>query len=477
MSHSTQTDSEIIPSVVQPRAPRYSLADPLPGHLTLGLKTRAGSYSDVYRGTWTYNDEEHVVCIKCLRNNPPTPDPTAPDLTPAERFKRRIQREILVQSAHPNVSPFLGYQIIEGQPWLVSPWMDNGSLPKYLESHPDLSDLDKLRFLLQAAHGLAYLHDSVPPIAHGDLKPENILITDELTAALCDMGASRLILDGHTGLTTSSSAPGSAGFQAKELIMGEFPTTKSDIYAMAGVILETLSGKKPHYRARTNGMVILWITTDKMCKPEDHPRLPENNPLWPFLRRCWDPEPEARPTAIQVIHELEEEIERRGGSIPISDNPEPPKARQGTASPNKGKARGGEDEQGGRRNVLPELPVQPVSAPTGASQQAYGPSRPKETGRQDLGDPLAPKESTPVVDSFVADPGPPRAPKADIDSALLMKLELEDKEAEARLAEAELLLAENRIVLAETRLKVETARRAVVAQKLIMARAGVSPTI
>ncbi|KIO28407.1 hypothetical protein M407DRAFT_243061 [Tulasnella calospora MUT 4182] len=73
------------------------------------------------------------------------------------------------------------------------------------------------------------------------------------------------------------------------------------------------------------------------------------------------------------------------------------------------------------------------------------------------------------MDSPVANSGPPAPPKAEIDPAVLMRLELEDKEAEARLAEAELLLAEARV-------KVETARRAVVAQKLMMARAGVSPT-
>ncbi|KAG8921700.1 hypothetical protein FRC00_008338 [Tulasnella sp. 408] len=56
-----------------------------------------------------------------------------------------------------------------------------------------------------------------------------------------------------------------------------------------------------------------------------------------------------------------------------------------------------------------------------------------------------------------------------IDPVLLMKLELEDKEAEARLAEAEL-------VLAETRVKVENTRRAVSAQKLKMAQVGISLT-
>ncbi|KIO19241.1 hypothetical protein M407DRAFT_31131 [Tulasnella calospora MUT 4182] len=82
--------------------------------------------------------------------------------------------------------------------------------------------------------------------------------------------------------------------------------------------------------------------------------------------------------------------------------------------------------------------------------------------------PKDPKASEPALGPLQQGRGS-RKSTAEIDSTLLMKLELEDKEAEARLAEAELLLA-------ETRVKVETARRAVSAQKLKMAQAGVVPT-
>lgn len=303
----SQADRANQESIAQAGAALNSQLDPLPGNLALERKTRVGSYSDVYMGIWTHNGEDEVVCIKCIRNTTPVTDLACPDLTREERFKRRIIREtsIWMRAKHPNVLPFLGYQVIDGEPRLVSRWMDNGSLETYLKMHSNISDVDKIRLLHQAAEGLAYLHGLVPPIAHGDLKPENILITDEFTAALCDMGVSRVILDGHTGLTTSGSAAGSAGFQAKELIMGEsLPTMKSDIYAMGGVILETMSGMKPFHKARTHGMVILCIVTDQMCQPEDHPRLPSNNPLWPFLRKCWSPNPEERPTAVEVIEEL-----------------------------------------------------------------------------------------------------------------------------------------------------------------------------
>lgn len=65
-----------------------------------------------------------------------------------------------------------------------------------------------------------------------------------------------------------------------------------------------MSGMKPFYKARTQGMVILWITAGKMCDPEDHPALPKDDYLWPFLQRCWSPTPEERPTAIEVVKEV-----------------------------------------------------------------------------------------------------------------------------------------------------------------------------
>ncbi|KAG8949008.1 hypothetical protein FRC00_008344 [Tulasnella sp. 408] len=111
-----------------------------------------------------------------------------------------------------------------------------------------------------------------------------------------------------------------------------------------------------------------------------------------------------------------------------------------------------------------------VPQPAGAFHQVNGPSISEQRAHQESEDRTipAPTEPASVPDLPVANLGPPAAPKPEVDKTVLMKLELEDKEAEARLAEAELLLA-------ETRVKVETARRAVVAQKLKMAKAGIPP--
>ncbi|KAG8892482.1 hypothetical protein FRC01_014123, partial [Tulasnella sp. 417] len=164
--------------------------------------------------------------------------------------------------------------------------------------------------LIDAADGLAYLHGQNPSIAHGDLNPGNILIrivNNVPTAALCDFGLSRVMneFDGHSGLTTAGAVTGTIGFSAGELLTEEtLPTRMSDVYALAGVILFAMSGQRPFYKKKTGAAIILAISQKKQPQPEDHPGLPETDPLWPFLRQCWSPVARERPTIAQVIATL-----------------------------------------------------------------------------------------------------------------------------------------------------------------------------
>ncbi|KAG8898017.1 hypothetical protein FRC00_003524 [Tulasnella sp. 408] len=196
---------------------------------------------------------------------------------------------------------------------LISPWASGGNLAAYLK--PNVVPKEKKLKMLQGANaGLAYLHSWEPPIAHGDLKPENILVLDDdLTTALCDFGTSRVVVDLgiHTGMTTSGTAVGTAAYQAKELISGEsLPTPASDIYAMAGVILATLSGKVPFHNKPVQSAVLLAISLGNTPEPQHHPELPVYDPLWPLLGQCWLSDPLQRPIVDQIINELQLAIQR-----------------------------------------------------------------------------------------------------------------------------------------------------------------------
>ncbi|KAG8937451.1 hypothetical protein FRC00_005494 [Tulasnella sp. 408] len=295
-------------SIIQPGAQVYSLPDPLPGILTKIKRIGGGAYGNVYQGVWTLPGKDPIhVAIKCIREAhlDDEDDPQSKQ----ERFERRIRRETVIwqTTSHKNILPFHGYQIVDDEPMLVSPWCKNGSLASYVNEHPDLPDVEKLKLLRDAACGLAYLHSLQPPIIHGDIKPDNVIITDDMVGSLCDFGISRVMtsLGTHTGLTTSGQGAGTAGYQAKELYdENSRPTAMSDVYAFGGLILAAMSGKAPFYKKTIAAAIIIAISTDETPIPVDHVELPEGDPIWGLLQRSWDPDPELRPTMMQVVEEV-----------------------------------------------------------------------------------------------------------------------------------------------------------------------------
>lgn len=83
-----------------------------------------------------------------------------------------------------------------------------------------------------------YLHSLDPPVFHGDIKPQNVIVQDNLKAALCDFGISKLILaPGEQSGFTTDSCGGTSGYQPKEILNEGPPTTPADVYGFGGLIL------------------------------------------------------------------------------------------------------------------------------------------------------------------------------------------------------------------------------------------------
>lgn len=150
------------------------------------------------------------------------------------------------------------------------------------------------------------------------------MVMDNLEAGLCDFGVSRVILKlgKRTGLTTSGTNRGTAGYQSKEVI-DELPlTTMCDVFAFGGVglavgasaillsfsiiddCIQALSGKRPFWRMQAASAIAVAIYSDVVPQPEDHPEIPASDPLWNLFNRCWKPIPEERPTMAEVLGEV-----------------------------------------------------------------------------------------------------------------------------------------------------------------------------
>ncbi|KIO22948.1 hypothetical protein M407DRAFT_78666, partial [Tulasnella calospora MUT 4182] len=221
----------------------------------------------------------------------------------------RIRRETVIwkTATHPNILQFIGYQVFEGRPWLISPWCQLGNLARYIASNPEIKDFEKLKLASTASRGLKHLHSLTPLIVHGDTKPENVIVKDNLEACLCDFGVSRVFLGfgKSTGLTTTGiSNGGSAGYQAREVLENGCSTTASDMYAFGGLVLAVRSGKRPFWKKTKECSKIVAVLHNETPTPEDHCNLPKTDSLWSLLERCWKVDPEARPSIKMVLQEV-----------------------------------------------------------------------------------------------------------------------------------------------------------------------------
>ncbi|KAJ7255943.1 kinase-like domain-containing protein, partial [Mycena rebaudengoi] len=145
------------------------------------------------------------------------------------------------QFQHPYILPMLGTDLDSFSPSLrmVSPWMENGTILRYLDDH---SRANVHRLLSEIAQGLECLHSR--NIVHGDLRGcnANILISDNRSACLADFGLTSW--SDATAATHSSNRAGAVLWMAPELIAPDrfghhkfSRTSASDIYAFGCVCL------------------------------------------------------------------------------------------------------------------------------------------------------------------------------------------------------------------------------------------------
>ncbi|KAG8926120.1 hypothetical protein FRC01_009320 [Tulasnella sp. 417] len=139
---------------------------------------------------------------------------------------------------HPNIVPFVGFSLDEEVAWLISSWASKGNAYDYLvKSKADFPT--RLKLLLDAAEGLAYLHGRNPPVVHGDIKSANVLIAEEVRGMLGDFGLSRVLEADPTGLTTSRTIKGSMRYMSPELLdENVIHTLQSDVWAFGCLALE-----------------------------------------------------------------------------------------------------------------------------------------------------------------------------------------------------------------------------------------------
>lgn len=190
-----------------------------------------GGMGEVYRAYDTAR--ERMVAIKLLR----------PEMAADPSFQQRFRREsrVAARLQEPHVIPVHNFGEIDGVLYIDMRLVDGASLKEVLRAEGALPPERAVAIIRQVASALDAAHAN--GLVHRDIKPENVLLTADDFAYLVDFGIAHG--GGEATVTSTGLVVGSSAYMAPERFSGDRGGPASDVYSLACLLYETLTGRAP----------------------------------------------------------------------------------------------------------------------------------------------------------------------------------------------------------------------------------------
>jgi serine/threonine-protein kinase len=175
-------------------------------------------------------------------------------------MRERFHREVAVgeKLVHPHIVPIVDGGEVEGLPFLVMPYFP-ASLRLRLDEEGRLNVAEAVEIGRQLAGALGWAHGR--GIIHRDIKPDNVLFSDG-RAMVADFGVAVAIkasMDDR--LTIPGEILGTPTYMSPEQAMARYQLdARSDIYSLACVIYEALTGSPPFTPSRPGTIIVRKLT-------------------------------------------------------------------------------------------------------------------------------------------------------------------------------------------------------------------------
>src|SRR5687767_11817139 len=177
-----------------------------------------------------------------------------------ERFLSEIR--VTANLQHPHLLPLFDSGEADGLLYYVMPFVEGESLRGRLDREKQLPVNEAIRITIAVAGALDYAHRH--NVVHRDLKPENILLQDG-QPVVSDFGIALAVTNaGGTRVTQTGLSLGTPAYMSPEQATGDrLIDARSDIYSLAAVLYEMLTGEPPHTGATVQA-IIARVLTDKV---------------------------------------------------------------------------------------------------------------------------------------------------------------------------------------------------------------------
>lgn len=251
------------------------------GRYIVRRKLGQGGQKQVYLARDDRLDRDVVIAL--LKT-----DQLAADSVP--RLIREAQAMARLGS-HPNIVTVYDIGDEEGRPFIVSQYVEGGSVADLLKSADKhrLPFEQVLRIASQICHALVHCHSR--GIIHRDLKPGNVWLTQDGTAKLGDFGLA--VSADFSRITLEGALVGTVVYMAPELMLGHQAEPRSDLYSLGVLLYELVTGRPPFLGDQFVAIISQHINSPPVAPSWHNPNVPQA--LETLILRLLAKTPQERP--------------------------------------------------------------------------------------------------------------------------------------------------------------------------------------
>ncbi|MBO4349958.1 MAG: serine/threonine protein kinase [Proteobacteria bacterium] len=238
-----------------------------------------GGFGIVYRARQIGLDR--VVALKRLH--------AQNDYSNVKRFF--LEANIIKDLVHPNTIQLIDAGMDDNHLYYVMEYIEGKSLRELIDMEHSLDPLRSLNITKQILKSIHEAHER--GIIHRDLKPSNILIRNIIGeqdfVKVLDFGIAKVHYKGMPRLTENGKIMGTPQYLAPELLYGDEATQSTDLFSIALILVEMLTGKALLPKSPVS---IVKLSTSP--EPIPIPQWILQSPMGDMLRRALNKDPDFR---------------------------------------------------------------------------------------------------------------------------------------------------------------------------------------
>ena len=199
--------------------------------------------------------------------------------------------------SHPNIVTVYDIGDEEGRPFIVSQYVEGGSVADLLKSADKhrLSFDQVIRIGSQICQALVHCHSQ--GIIHRDLKPGNVWLSQDGTAKLGDFGLA--VSADFSRITLEGALVGTVVYMPPELMLGHQAEPRSDLYSLGVMLYEVVTGRPPFMGDQFVAIISQHINSPPVAPSWHNPEVPQA--LETLILRLLAKSPEERPESAAEV--------------------------------------------------------------------------------------------------------------------------------------------------------------------------------